>query len=680
MPASTASHIRRQRPDTADFLAGGGEMGALARRLDWAATPLGPVSGWPQSLRTAASILLNSRHPMFLTWGPDLAIVYNDAYAQVLGERHPAALGRPFRDIWPEVWDDLTPMIATALSGQATWSEDMPFILTRHGYPEETWFTFSYSPIRDESGGVGGMFCACSETTAKVLLERRLNFQLRLSERQRGAHTAHDVVAIAAQMLGEALGLDRTSFSEVDAETGAVRPPEAWVHGALRYPVGRFRLSDFGPEVEADARAGRPTRIDDTDTDPRTGAEIYRRVGVRAFLGVSLIKQGVLVATLSAQMTRPRHWSDDEQALLSAVLEQTWSALQAARAEAALRESERRLRDVQAAGQIGSADWDLDSGWVHRSPEYLAIQGLPADSAPLIADPNDEWLMRVHPEDRDEVAAHFRDAAARAGDFEREYRIVRADTGEVRWVLNRGRVEADDTGHPIRLLSVQTDITARKREDLRRGLLVNELNHRVKNTLATVQSIAAQTLRNAASPEAAARDLENRLMALSRAHDVLTREVWEGARLSEIVAGAVGPYAPPGRCDVRGPDVWLSPPQALALAMALHELAVNAAKYGALVGAQGRVDIHWRRLPLRPGPGGLEAAGPAADATRTLRLVWTETGGPPVAAPTRRGFGARLLERGLGRDLGGEVHLDYQPEGVVCRIEAALAPDDRDRD
>lgn len=602
MPASSASHMGRQRPDTADFLAGGGEMGARARRLDWAATPLGPVSGWPQSLRTAASILLNSRHPMFLAWGPDLAIVYNDAYAQVLGERHPAALGRPFRDIWPEVWDDLTPMIATALSGQATWSEDMPFILTRHGYPEETWFTFSYSPIRDESGGVGGMFCACSETTAKVLLERRLNFQLRLSERQRGAQTAHDVVAIAAHMLGEALGLDRTSFSEVDAETGAIRPPEDWVHGALRYPVGRFRLSDFGPEVEADARAGRPTRIDDTDTDPRTGAPIYRQVGVRAFLGVSLIKQGVLVATLSAQMTRPRHWSDDEQALLSAVLEQTWSAVEAARSEAALRQSEQRLRDVQAAGQIGSFDLDLRSGRVHRSAEYLAIQGLPAESPTEAVFPTD-WLSRVPPEDRDELAAHFREAVARPGTFEREYRIVRADTGEVRWVSSRGRVEADAQGRPTRLLSVQTDITERKREDVRRLLLVNELNHRVKNTLATVQSIAAQTLRAAASPQAAAADLEDRLMALSRAHDVLTREVWEGARLSEIVAGAVGPYAPPGRCDVRGPDVWLSPPQALALAMALHELAVNAAKYGALVGEQGRVDIRWRRLPLRRGPG-----------------------------------------------------------------------------
>ena len=659
------------RPAAADFLAGGGEMGARARRLDWAATPLGPTDGWPQSLRTATSILLNSRHPMFLAWGPDLASIYNDAYAPLLGERHPAALGQTFRTIWPEIWDDIAPLIATALAGDATWSEDRPFTLMRKGYPETAWFTFSYSPIRDETGGVGGMFCACNETTAKVLLERRLNFQLRLSERQRAARTAHDVVAVTARMLGDTLNLDRTGFSEVDPRTGVIRPQADWVHGPLRYPPGRFKLSDFGPELEANALAGRPTRIDNTETDASRAAKLFRQVGVRALLVIPLIKQGRLVAALSGQMARPRRWCDDEIALLGAVLEQTWAALQAARAETALRQSERRLRDVQAAGHVGSFDWDLDSGRVHRSAEYLAIYGLPAD-APTVSGVREDWLTRVHPDDRDAVAAHFQEAVTHPGAFEHEYRILRSDTGEARWVSNRGRVETDDEGRPIRLLSVQTDITERKRDETRRRLLVNELNHRVKNTLATIQSIVAQTLRTAASPEAAGAQLENRLMALSRAHDVLTREVWEGARLSEIVDGAVRPYAPEGRCVTHGPDIWLSPPQALALAMALHELAVNAAKYGALTGEKGQVEIRWRRLPRRLRDAAEGEARGVANGARTLRLTWTETGGPLVAPPTRRGFGARLLERGLARDLGGDVQLQYPPQGVICRIEAAL--------
>jgi len=677
MSASSASRVRRQRPATADFLAGGGEMGARSRRLDWATTPFGPVASWPQSLRTAASILLNSGHPMFLAWGPDLAIIYNDGYAQLLGERHPAALGQPLRRIWPEIWDDLVPMINSALSGQATWSEDMPFILTRHGYPEETWFTFSYSPIRDETGGVGGMFCACSETTAKVLLQRRLNFQLQLSERQRAAHSAHEVVGVAARMVGEALQLDRAGFSEVNGENGLIRPHDDWVHGELRYPypAGGYPLASFGPQLVADLAAGLPLRIDDTAADSSPIARLLREVGVGAILATPLIKQGAMVAVLSAQMSEPRRWTDDELALLGAVLEQTWAGVQAARAEAALRQSEQRLRDVQAAGQVGSFDWDLDSGRVHRSAEYLAIQGLPPDH-PTEGVLHEDWLDRVYPDDRAEVGAHFSDAVTRPGDFEREYRIIRPDTGEVRWVFNRGRVEADNEGRPVRLLSVQTDITARKRDEMRRQLLVNELNHRVKNTLATVQSIAAQTLRNAASPQDAGPDLENRLMALSRAHDVLTREIWEGASLAEIVGGAVGPYAPTGRCAAHGPDVWLSPPQALALAMALHELAVNAAKYGALSGEHGQVEIRWRRLPLRPTQDPDLQAG---DEARVLRLVWTETGGPPLTPPTRRGFGVRLLEHGLGRDLGGSVRLDYPPQGVICHIEATLEHDARPR-
>ena len=664
-------------PVAADFLAGGGEMGERARRLDWAATPLGRPDGWPQSLRTAASILLNSRHPMFLAWGPELASIYNDAYAPLLGERHPDALGRAFRAIWPEIWDDISPMVAMALSGQATWSEDMPLTLMRHGYPETAWFTFSYSPIRDETGGVGGMFCACNETTAKVLLERRLSFQVRLSERQKAAHGADEVVRIAADMLAEELELDRCGFAEVDDASGKITINESWVSGAQRVPLPptRRRMSDYGQDFENDVRAGRPVRIDDAANDPRPGAKVVRSRGAEAVLSVPLIKRGAVVALLTAQMIRPRRWCDEDLALLGAAVELTWAALQTARAETALRQSERRLRDVQAAGQVGSFDWDLDSGRVHRSAEYLAIYGLP-DDAPTVSGAREDWLTWVHPEDREAVAARFQEALTHPGAFEHEYRILRADTGEARWVSNRGRIETDEEGRPIRLLSVQTDITARKRDETRRRLLVNELNHRVKNTLATIQSIVAQTLRTAANPEAAGAQLENRLMALSRAHDVLTREVWEGARLSEIVDEAVRPYAPEGRCVTRGPNIWLSPAQALALAMALHELAVNAAKYGALTGDRGQVDIRWRRLPRR-----LQGAARERDGgVRTLRLTWTETGGPLVAPPTRRGFGARLLERGLPRDLGGDVQLRYPPQGVICRIEAALEASPRRRE
>ena len=144
------------------------------RAKDWAATPLGPVEAWPQSLRTAVSILLNSRHPMFLAWGRQLGFLYNDGYAPIFGAKHPAALGRPFAEVWSEIWEDIRPLVERALRGEPTWSENLQLFMERNGYPEEVYFTFSYSPVYDETGGVGGMFCACTETTAVVLGERRL--------------------------------------------------------------------------------------------------------------------------------------------------------------------------------------------------------------------------------------------------------------------------------------------------------------------------------------------------------------------------------------------------------------------------------------------------------------------------------------------------------------------------
>jgi len=156
------------------FLAGGGNVGALMREKDWSFSPLGPPDSWPQSLRTVVGLLLQSRFPMFVAWGKDLGFLYNDPYAEILGAKHPAALGSRFHDIWSEIWSDISPLIDAAMAGQATYREDLPLVMNRKGYDEHTWFTFSYSPVRDESGRVAGMFCAVSETTQKVLAERGL--------------------------------------------------------------------------------------------------------------------------------------------------------------------------------------------------------------------------------------------------------------------------------------------------------------------------------------------------------------------------------------------------------------------------------------------------------------------------------------------------------------------------
>ncbi|HZJ30966.1 MAG TPA: PAS domain-containing protein, partial [Vicinamibacterales bacterium] len=157
-----------------EFVTGGGAVGALMRAHDWATSPLGSPETWPQALRTTVALLLESRFPMFVAWGPELGFLYNDSYAEILGAKHPRALGRRFYDIWSEIWPDISPLIDAAMAGQATYREDLPLLMNRKGYDEQTWFTFSYSPIRDETGQVTGMFCAVSETTPRVLAERAL--------------------------------------------------------------------------------------------------------------------------------------------------------------------------------------------------------------------------------------------------------------------------------------------------------------------------------------------------------------------------------------------------------------------------------------------------------------------------------------------------------------------------
>ena len=157
-----------------DFLAGGGSTGALMRAHDWSESPLGPPESWPQPLRTVVALLLQSQFPMFVAWGEALGFLYNDPYAEILGAKHPRALGRRFYEIWSEIWPDISPLIDAAMAGEATYREDLPLVMNRRGYDEQTWFTCSYSPGRDESGKVAGMFCAVSETTRRVLAERAL--------------------------------------------------------------------------------------------------------------------------------------------------------------------------------------------------------------------------------------------------------------------------------------------------------------------------------------------------------------------------------------------------------------------------------------------------------------------------------------------------------------------------
>jgi len=362
-----------------NFIAGGGEMGALMRSHDWAATPLGPPETWPQSLRTTVRLMLNTKHPMFIWWGPELIQFYNDAYRQTMGpERHPSALGQRGRECWDEIWDIIGPQIEMVLAGEgATWHEDHLVPVTRHGRREDVWWTYSFSPIDDETrpGGVGGVMVICNDVTER-----------------------------------------------------------------------------------------------------------------------------------------------------------------------------------------------------HRMVETLRAN-----------------------------EAHLK-------------------------------------------------------------LLANELNHRVKNTLATVQAIASQTLQDEALMGEARSALTARLMALAKAHDILTEEGWAGADLADIVTSTLDTFGANGLdgFQIQGPSVQLSARSTVLFAMTLNELCTNAMKYGALSAPGGKIRIAWQVQASD----GVEAG---------LQMQWSESGGPPVKPPTRKGFGSRLIETALAAEFGGGVALDYAPSGVICSIRVPLA-------
>jgi two-component sensor histidine kinase len=273
------------------------------------------------------------------------------------------------------------------------------------------------------------------------------------------------------------------------------------------------------------------------------------------------------------------------------------------------------------------------------------------------------WHKIIHPPDLPSFSSLFQEAVEQRAPFKAEMRVIDRN-GAVRWLRCEGVPRLDETGVFLGYTGCNIDITDAKRAEEHLILLINELNHRVKNTLATVQSIALQSLRGLEGEEAeAARNaFENRLLALARVHDVLTRENWEGAEMGAVVADAIRPLdggAETSRFTVSGPPLRLPPRLALSIAMALHELGTNAVKYGALSNDEGKVAIAWtvtRANEIR------------------LSLRWSESGGPPVKKPTRTGFGSRLIERSLARELEGEVELVYEPTGVICTIDAPVPP------
>jgi len=318
---------------------------------------------------------------------------------------------------------------------------------------------------------------------------------------------------------------------------------------------------------------------------------------------------------------------------------------------ARIAESEARLRLAMNAGDLGSWEYTPATGEFIASAMCRANFGRGPDE-PFTYD---DLLAAIHPEDRERRAEAVARAVENRSDLHVEYRAIWPDLSE-HWIRISGRVRIGWDG-TLSLVGVSQDITARRLADERQRILLHELNHRVKNTLATVQSVAVMTRRSTQDGDLVAWDaFLGRLQGLSKTHDLLTATQWQGALLEDVLRSELEPYqdSQHRRIRLRGARISLQPSAVLALGLAVHELATNASKYGSLAVPEGKVSVMWAVTRSHDAP--------------MLIVEWVESGGPPVLGPQRQGFGTKLIQRGLAQQLGGEIKLAFEPEGMHCVI------------
>jgi PAS domain S-box-containing protein len=626
-------------------------MGESVMGHDWASTPLGPKTDWPASLAFAVGLCLRSPLPTALYWGPRRILVHNDAWTRLVGGEE--ALGVPAPSAVQSLWPLAAPLVEQVESrAEGAFVQEQPLRLLRDGLEEETYWNCHLLPIVDEAGQVAGVLNQANEVTKTVAVERRLSFQVLLAERLRGVHDPEEAKQAAVELLGSYLGAARVGYAEIDEAQGLAFVQRDWTRdsGVPSLAGQSTEIAGFGEEALALFRAGQLVAIPDIRQLPLGSADrtaAWEAAGVRALIAVPLVREGALKALLYVHEPRPRAWKRSDAAIVRDVAERSWAAVERARAEQSLVESEDHYRHtVELNPQVtwtARPDGQLNRV-ANRWSVWTGTSGL-----------GGSWIEAIHPDDRQPSLDAWSLSVATGEPYDIEHRVRMRDGG-YRWARSRAFPRRHGNGEICLWYGSTEDIHERKVAEEHQRLLINELNHRVKNTLASVQGIAFQTLRGELSLAEARARFEARLMALSGAHNLLTEENWGGASLDRVVNDSIEHLAgEAGRFEVEGEPLRLAPRAALALAMALHELGTNAAKYGALSVEGGRVAIAWSR-----------AGG-------QLRLEWRERGGPPVPPPSRRGFGSRLIERGLAADLGGTAALHFDPAGLRCEIQASLA-------
>lgn len=741
-------------PAVDHFLAGGGPMGAMIRDHDWSDSPLGPPNEWPSCLRSAVSLMLGSRFPMFVAFGPELGLLYNGAYAQILDTKHPAALGRRLRDVWAEIWPEIAPLVEAALAGEPTWVEDRPLTVNRSGRDERAWLTFSYSPLHDMDGRITGMFCACTETTGRVRAEERLreseqqlrlateaaevglwdvdevnntlfwpprvkamfgispNVPVSMADYYAGLHPDDREATIAAYEAAKdprKPAVYEVEYRAIGKEDGVIRwvaakgrgifeggrcvrvigtalditarkraeaklfEREARLQAIFAQAGAGFALSDlngrFTDVNEAFCRiVGRPREImlglamqDITHSDDRLRNVPLFEAAARDGAPFDIEKRYVRPDGETVWVRNSVSPVRADDGTITAMMAVSIDITDRFRADAALRESEARQRAlIEGVPQLV---WRAveDGQWSWASPQWTAFTGQPEPESHGFG-----WLKPIHPDDR-KTALEAWSQAPRTGTLIVEYRIRNGAEDRYCWFQTRAVPVRDAAGAIMEWLGTSTDIDDLRRLQEEQQVMVAELQHRTRNLIAVITSIADETMIQTGPGQGFVAQFQDRLAALSRVQGLLSRATEAPITIEALIRMELDALGV-GKQQIRlqGPRVYLRPSTVQTLALAIHELATNARKHGALGRQHGCLDIGWS----------IQAEDGADPRTFWLVLDWWETGlvpaQPDADGARHRGYGRELIEDALPFALGARTQFELNAEGVRCRIELPL--------
>lgn len=605
------------------FLQNGGTAGAYLRAMDWSQHPFGPPKHWPVLLQSMTSLVLRSRQPMLLTWGPDFLMIYNDGFAEICGDRHPAAEGKNIFDVWSEVRDVFQPMGERVYAGESIYIEDIEVQLHRNGQNEDAHFSFSYSPLPEENGKIPGMFCVCTEKTKEIMLRRDLEH-----ERARLGKMFEEAPSFIAMVKGpdhifeiaNPAYMTLVGHRDIIGKSVAVALPEV---RSQAYIAMLDTVLATNKAIRIDGAKVSLQRVADGPIEDRFVDFVYQPMLNSAGEVTGIFADGVDV-------------TDRTHAL------------------SALQSSEQFLQSVLGASSDCIKVLDLQGRLIFMSAGGRQVMEVSEDQQIE----GNFWPGFWNGEKNADALKALESAkAGNAASFQGY-----ADTfaGNARFWDVRVTPMLGDNGKAERILAVSRDISYLKRIEEEREHLMHELSHRLKNAFSMVQSVISQTLRQAYSVQGVREILSGRVRALADAQDILTKSVIGEMQIEEVVLAALLPHQTgEGRFSVSGPDAVINGRQGLGLSLALHELCTNATKYGALSNGEGQVDIRWD----------VQAGG-------TFTLDWTESGGPQVKKPERSGFGSVLIEKVVATYFEGSATLDFDPSGVSFRLSGNIAVPD----